>query len=37
MGYYNAAMELARAHSTLTNFYSKKGGDEVYAKLKVVY
>jgi len=34
MGYYEATLELARAHSTLADWYGRKGGDEIYSRLK---
>jgi len=35
MGYYEATLELARAHSTLADRYGRKGEDEVYSRLKL--
>ena len=34
MGYYDSVFELARAHLSLSEWYSKNGGDELAKRLK---
>jgi hypothetical protein len=34
MGYYDATLELMKAHRSLSDRYSEQGGAEMYSKLK---